>query len=190
MKHHADQHRSEREFAVRDLVYLKLQLYIQSTVAPRANAKLSFRFYGPFNVLARVGNVAYRLELPPQCRIHPVVHVSQLKQHVPPSATLEPDITDVPVDFADTVSLVQFQTTQVIQKGATSLAQIQVRCSGCSPTLLTWEEVHDLRRKSPDSPAWGQAGFQAGRNVRIRKGNTAQVAIGRPATGGEALKKS
>lgn len=126
MKVFADQHRSEHVFAVGDLVYLKLQPYIQSSVAPRANAKLSFRFYGPFKVLERVGQVAYRLDLPLHCRIHPVVHVSQLKLSVPPNAMLESDIMDVPVDFDNTVSPVQFQGARVIQKGATTLAQIKV----------------------------------------------------------------
>lgn len=63
MKHYADWHRTEKEFAVGDLVYLKLQPYIQSSVAPRSNQKLSFRFYGPFTVLARVGAVAYKFYL-------------------------------------------------------------------------------------------------------------------------------
>lgn len=58
MKHFADQHRSEREFMVGEMVYLKLQPYIQSSVAPRANQKLSFKFYGPFKVLERTGVVA------------------------------------------------------------------------------------------------------------------------------------
>jgi hypothetical protein len=119
MKHYADKNRSERVFAIGDLVYLKLQPYIQSSVAPRANQKLIFRFYGPFKILEKVGPVAYRLQLPPQCWIHPVVHVSQLKLHVPPAATLEPDINAVPVDFDDyddSVSPLQFQATRVIQR--------------------------------------------------------------------------
>jgi hypothetical protein len=34
-------------------------------------------------------------------------------------------------------------------------------------SLTTWEEAIDLRRRYPTSPAWGQAGFQGGGNVRI-----------------------
>jgi hypothetical protein len=37
MKHQADKHRREKEFAVGELVYLRIQLYIQSSVAPRTN---------------------------------------------------------------------------------------------------------------------------------------------------------
>lgn len=80
-----------------------------------------------------------------------MVHVSQLKLHVPPSVVLELDITDVPMDFDDTLSPLQFQDTRVIQRGASTIAQVHVRWSGCSPTLLTWEEVHDLRRTFPDN---------------------------------------
>lgn len=37
MKHYADLHRAEKKFQVGDLVYLKLQPYIQTSVAPRGN---------------------------------------------------------------------------------------------------------------------------------------------------------
>ena len=72
-----------------DRVYLKLQPHIQSSVALRSNHKLSFRFYGPFEVLSRVGKVAYKLDLPTSTQIHPVVHVSQLKKHIPANEVLE-----------------------------------------------------------------------------------------------------
>lgn len=61
MKFQADQHRSERTFVVGDWVYLKLQPVVQQSVVTRANRKLAFRFYGPFQVLSRVGEVAYKL---------------------------------------------------------------------------------------------------------------------------------
>jgi hypothetical protein len=79
MKKQADKRRSDHEFAVGDMVYMKLQPYVQSTVMPRANQKLSFRYFGPYQILERIGSVAYRLQLPAQSMIHPVVHVSQLR---------------------------------------------------------------------------------------------------------------
>jgi hypothetical protein len=76
MKKQANKNRSERKFKVGDMVFLKLQPYVQSSLAHRSNLKLSFKFFGPFKVLARVGYVAYKLELPSTAAIHPVFHVS------------------------------------------------------------------------------------------------------------------
>jgi hypothetical protein len=58
MKNIADKKRSERQFTVGDMIYMKLQPYIQTSVATRANHKLSFRYLDPFPVVARIGAVA------------------------------------------------------------------------------------------------------------------------------------
>ena len=46
--------------------------------------KLSSRFIGPFEILERVGIVAYRLALPPSMSgVHEVFHVSMLRKYTP-----------------------------------------------------------------------------------------------------------
>jgi hypothetical protein len=57
-KMQVDKHRSERSFEVGDSVYLKLQPYVQSSIATRASHKLSFLYFGPYQIIAKVGAVA------------------------------------------------------------------------------------------------------------------------------------
>ena len=79
MKQQSDLHRTKREFQIGDWVYLRLQPYKQQSVAYRASHKLSPRFFGPFEILQRVGPVAYSLDFPTSSCIHPAFHVSCLK---------------------------------------------------------------------------------------------------------------
>lgn len=61
MKHFADKHRSKRVFQIGDLVYLRLQPYRQQTVQKILNQKLSPKYYGPFPMVKKIGEVAYTL---------------------------------------------------------------------------------------------------------------------------------
>jgi hypothetical protein len=94
MKWQADKSRSRHQFSKGDWVFLKLQLYIQSSRAPRANEKLAFKFFGPFKVLQRFGSVTYKLDLPESSLVHSVFHVSQLKQAVGSKYHVTPVVPD------------------------------------------------------------------------------------------------
>lgn len=80
MKQQADKRRSERAFEVGDWVLLKLQAYRQQSVERRRSEKLSPRFFGPYEILEKVGPVAYKLKLPEHAKMHSTLHVSLLKR--------------------------------------------------------------------------------------------------------------
>lgn len=79
MKSVADHKRRDLEFKEGDFVYLRLQPYHQKSLANRPYAKLSPKYYGPYRVSQRIGQVAYHLEYPPHSLMHLVFHVSLLK---------------------------------------------------------------------------------------------------------------
>jgi hypothetical protein len=86
IKKFVDSKRMERQFNLGDMVYLKLQPFRLTDFGINQHFKLSTKFYGPFRVIEKVDTAAYRLQLPDNAEIHPVFHVSQLKQHLGPKA--------------------------------------------------------------------------------------------------------
>ena len=109
-----------------DLVYLKLQLYVQSSIAPRSNQKLSYRFFGPYKILARVGSMAYKLDLSEQSKIHPVVHVSQLKQHIPPTTQVSTDSSTVITDEAIPILPVAVLESKLVAQAGTVQPRVKI----------------------------------------------------------------
>lgn len=173
MKRQADKNRSERSFDVGDWVFLNLQPYVQSSLAHRSHQKLAFRFFGPYQVLERVGSVAYRLALPSCSAIHPVFHVSQLK-HSHGKAPVSPSL---PAD------VVEFQVPEVVlqrrwSSGPHPVQQVLIKWSHMPASLATWESLEQLQAQFPRAPAWGHAGLQERGNV------SPNLTVADPATGG------
>jgi hypothetical protein len=60
-KHYYDGHHREVEYAVGDWVWLRLLHCSTQSLDPRAKRKLGPRYAGPFAILERIGQLAYRL---------------------------------------------------------------------------------------------------------------------------------
>ena len=84
MKHYEDAHRRPLSFQEGDLVFLRIPKSRYSSLKGNTCTKFAHRYYGPFKVLRKVGEVAYQLLLPNTTRIHDVFHVSQLKGYLGP----------------------------------------------------------------------------------------------------------
>ena len=100
-KSYADRRRRPLEFRVGDHVFLHASP--TKGVARFGKAgKLSPRYIGSYPVIQRIGEVAYRLELPPELpRVHNVFHVSQLRKYISdPSYVLEPDPIQLQEDLS------------------------------------------------------------------------------------------
>jgi hypothetical protein len=152
---------------VDDWVFLKVQPYVQSSLANRANQKLSFRFFGPYKILERIGAAAYKLALPSSSSVHPVFHVSQLKAF----HGKQPVTADLPDE------LVQFQVPQAIldrrwTTGDVPVEEVLVQWSLMPPSLATWELLVPLQQRFPRAPAWGHVGSKGKRIVNTSATDT------------------
>ncbi|KAB2599988.1 hypothetical protein D8674_010259 [Pyrus ussuriensis x Pyrus communis] len=149
MKVQADKNRSERTFEVGDWVYLKLIPYQLQSLATHAYHKLHPKFYGPFEVLEKVGSVAYKLKLPETSKIHPVFHVSCLKKHVGLDVNfmpLLPLVTDDGLQAQEPASVLQ---RRVYKKNNAIGVQLLIQWKDKNVEESTWEDYDKFTAKFP-----------------------------------------
>jgi ribosomal protein L21E len=167
MKRTADAKRSFREFQIGEQVLLKLQPYVQQSVVRRPYPKLSFKYFGPYTVLAKYGSVAYKLELPSTSEVHPVFHVSQLKSYVPDHTPVFTELpTPLQLDIAE-LEPKEILDRRLVKKGNKSYLQVLIKWSTMKEDMATWEDYEVVRQRFPDAAAWGQAASQGEASVTL-----------------------
>jgi hypothetical protein len=107
--------------------------------------------------------VAYRLQLPENSLVHPVVHVSQL--HL--AAGFKGSVSaQLPSSDSQYQVRQQVLASHMVTRGATQVAQVKVSWIELPNDLATCEDYTVLKQAFPRAPAcWGQAGFQEPGNV-------------------------
>lgn len=142
--------RKDLEYNVGDKVFLKLSPW-KGIVRFGKRGKLSPRFIGPYEIVERIGPVAYRLALPPELsRIHDVFHISMLRKYISdPSHILEPqpiqlmeDLTyeEQPVEILD-------RRNQVLRTKIIPLVKVLWRNHAVEEA--TWEPEEQMRIRYP-----------------------------------------
>ncbi|KAI4313112.1 hypothetical protein L6164_026120 [Bauhinia variegata] len=89
MKKRADKGRRPLELQVGNLVLVKLNPKQLKGMRATCDRRLTRKYEGPFPIIAKVGKVAYKIDLPVWLKVHPVIHNSNLKLYHPDAEDLE-----------------------------------------------------------------------------------------------------
>ncbi|KAL0544951.1 hypothetical protein IC582_020081 [Cucumis melo] len=150
-KSYADVRRKDLEFEIGDKVFLKVAP-MRGVVRFERRGKLSPRFVGPFEILERIGPVAYRLALPPSLStVHDVFHVSMLRKYVPdPSHVVDYE----PLEIDENLSYVE-QPVEVLAREVKTLRNrqiplVKVLWRNHRVEEATWEREDDMRSRYPE----------------------------------------
>jgi len=172
MKASHDKAHREVVFAADDWVWLRLHQRSAAGITDGSKGKLAPRFYGPFQVLERIGSVAYRLRLPPKARIHDVFHVVFLKKYhgEPPTS-----IIALPPIAHGRVLPVPAKVLRATP--ARDSWDLLVQWDGRSPAEATWEPLPEFKGKYPsfklEDELFGRGGVlwtpSLARNINARR---------------------
>ncbi|KAJ9544591.1 LOW QUALITY PROTEIN: hypothetical protein OSB04_024298 [Centaurea solstitialis] len=158
-KSYADNRRKPLEFQVGDRVLLKVSPW-KGLLVFWKSGKLSPQFIGPFEIMERIGPLAYRLDLPPELStIHDTFHVSNLKKYLSEETVVLPlkevqineqlRITEKPIEFLD---------REIKQLRRSKIPIVKVRWSSKHGPEFTGEREAFMKGKYPhlftkESPA-------------------------------------
>ncbi|GKV45643.1 hypothetical protein SLEP1_g52705 [Rubroshorea leprosula] len=150
-KSYADNRRRPLEFEVGDHAFLKLSP-TKGVYRFGLKGKLSPRYIGPFEILEMVGEVAYRIALPPELsNVHNVFHVSVLRKYESnPSHVINYEPLELKEDLSYTKQPIQIldRKEKVLRNKTVSL--VKVLWQHHFENEATWELESQMRGQYPN----------------------------------------
>ncbi|XP_052728408.1 transposon Tf2-1 polyprotein isoform X1 [Vigna angularis] len=156
----ANKKRKPTNFEVGDWVYLRIRPHRQTSMPTRLHPKLSARYFGPFQISQRVGEVAYKLQLPDTARIHPVFHVSQLKKAIG-ERRVEKELPRELQAEGPSFWPVGVLGRRQAQQGKKTVPQLLIEWQEGGSDGATWEDEATIREQYPDFNLGDKVEFQA-----------------------------
>ena len=149
-KSYADKRRRDLQFKVGDRVFLKVSLW-KGVLRFGRRGKLRPRYIGPYEIIARVGPVTYKLKLPLELsRIHDTFHVSMLRKYISdPSHVLreQPVQLKENMTYEETPVQIVDRKEQVLRSKVIPLVKVLWR--NHEREAATWEPEAQMRRQYP-----------------------------------------
>nr|GEU32639.1 putative reverse transcriptase domain-containing protein [Tanacetum cinerariifolium] len=149
-KSYVDNRHKPLEFSVGDKVLLKVSPR-KGVVRFGKRSKLSPRYVGPFEIVERVGPVAYRLRLPQELiGIHDTFHVSNLMKCLA-DANLHVPLEEIKIDdklhFVEELIKILDRKVKMLKRSCIPI--VKVRWNSRRGPEFTWEREDDMKRKYP-----------------------------------------
>lgn len=110
--------------------------------------KLAAKYFGPFEILAKVGEVSYKLKLPDNAKIHPVFHVSQLKQHVG-AVVVQSELPMLDEDGLIKKEPIAILDCKMVKRNNIAATELLVQWRNTFPEDSTWELFSNLQTQFP-----------------------------------------
>jgi hypothetical protein len=145
-----DVRRRNLEFTEGDKVFLRVAP-MKGVIRFGKKGKLNPRYIGPFEILERVGPVAYCLALPPELEnIHDVFHVSMLRKYIPdPSHVIRYEPLQLQRDLAYKEVPVKVLDRKVQELRTKSIPLVKVLWKNHEIKEASWELEDEIRKKYP-----------------------------------------
>ena len=149
-KSYADLHRKEMDFNLGEKVFLKVSPW-RGIMRFGSKGKLSPRYIGPYEIIEKIGPLAYRLALPPELsRIHDVFHVSMLRRYRSDPSHV---IKDTEVEISDDLSYVE-EPVRIVDRKMKQLRNreipmVKVIWRNHGLEEATWETAERMERDYP-----------------------------------------
>ncbi|KAD1378137.1 hypothetical protein E3N88_42914 [Mikania micrantha] len=149
-KSYADKRRKPLEFQVGDKVLLKVSPW-KGVIRFGKRGKLNPRYIGPFEILKRIGPVAYQLNLPAELDgVHNVFHVSNLKKCLSDETLIVPlDEIQVDEQLRFVEEPVEIMDREVKQLKQSKIPIVKVRWNSKRGPEFTWEREDQMMSKYP-----------------------------------------
>jgi hypothetical protein len=116
--------------------------------------KFCAKWYGPFKILKKVGTVSYQIQLPEQCKLHNVFHVSHLKKHTGPNAVPNPTLPLVTangkVKFAPLAILQRRIVPRSVGEYDVAIPQWLIHWDTMTSEEATWEDASFIQQTFPE----------------------------------------
>ena len=129
-------------------------------LSKKYNEKLAPKYFGPYTIIQQINSVAYKLALLPESRLHPVFHVSQLKQMLGNPDWVLPLPSTVTNDLEWVVEPLQIKDI----KGSGSEQVVLVQWKGFLDFESTWESAHLIHQRFPELQLEDKLKLFAGRD--------------------------